>query len=44
VSAILEELRAMGGEEDGAGMARYGTNTDDVFGVSAYALRRTPHV
>ena len=40
VAAILTELRAMGSEKDRAGMARYGINTTDAFGVSVYELRQ----
>lgn len=37
---ILAELRALGSEADRAGMARYGINVDNAFGVSIYELRR----
>jgi len=40
VSAILAELRGMGSQRDRAGMARYGINIDNAFGVSIYELRR----
>jgi 3-methyladenine DNA glycosylase AlkD len=40
VNAILAELRAMGSEHDRAGMARYGINVEDSFGVSVYELRK----
>lgn len=40
VRALLDELRALGSEEDRAGMARYGINVDDAFGVSVYVLRK----
>jgi 3-methyladenine DNA glycosylase AlkD len=40
VPAILAELRAMGSERDRAGMARYGINVENAFGVSVYELRR----
>jgi 3-methyladenine DNA glycosylase AlkD len=40
VRAILEVLRGMGSEKNRAGMARYGINVDDAFGVSVYELRR----
>jgi 3-methyladenine DNA glycosylase AlkD len=39
VSALLSELRAMGSAKDRAGMARYGIDVADAFGVSVYALR-----
>lgn len=40
VKSILAELRAMGSERDRAGMARYGINVDNAFGVSIYELRK----
>lgn len=40
VVAILAGLRAMGTERDRAGMARYGINVDNAFGVSVYDLRK----
>jgi 3-methyladenine DNA glycosylase AlkD len=40
VRAILENLRGMGSEKNREGMARYGINVDDAFGVSVYELRR----
>lgn len=40
VRAILAELRGMGSERDRAGMARYGINVENAFGVSIYELRR----
>jgi len=40
VATLLAELRAMGSERDRAGMARYGINVDDAFGVSIYGLRK----
>ncbi len=40
VTAILRELRSMGSERDRAGMARYGINVADAFGVSIYELRK----
>ena len=40
VTGILAELRAMGGEKNRAGMARYGINVQDAFGVSVYELRK----
>jgi 3-methyladenine DNA glycosylase AlkD len=39
VPAILAELRGMGSERDRAGMARYGINVENAFGVSIYELR-----
>jgi 3-methyladenine DNA glycosylase AlkD len=40
VRAILAELKAMGSERDRAGMARYGINVANAFGVSVYELRK----
>ena len=40
VAEILAELRSMGSEKDRAGMARYGINVENAFGVSIYELRR----
>jgi 3-methyladenine DNA glycosylase AlkD len=40
VVGILAELRALGSAKDRAGMARYGINVDDAFGVSIYELRK----
>jgi 3-methyladenine DNA glycosylase AlkD len=40
VPALLEELRALGSAEAREGMARYGINVADAFGVSIYELRR----
>jgi 3-methyladenine DNA glycosylase AlkD len=40
VPAILAELRGMGSERNRAGMARYGINVENAFGVSVYELRR----
>lgn len=40
VPAILAELRSLGSARDRAGMARYGINVDDAFGVSVHVLRR----
>lgn len=40
VAATLVELRAMGSERDRAGMARYGINVENAFGVSIYELRK----
>ncbi len=37
--AILADLASLGSEEARSGMARYGINTADAFGVSIYALR-----
>jgi 3-methyladenine DNA glycosylase AlkD len=38
-AAVLEELAPLGSEEARAGMARYGINTADAFGVSIHVLR-----
>jgi 3-methyladenine DNA glycosylase AlkD len=40
VTRLLAELRAMGSERDRAGMARFGINVADAFGVSVVALRK----
>ncbi|MGZ8981891.1 MAG: DNA alkylation repair protein, partial [Burkholderiaceae bacterium] len=40
VKQILAELSAMGSAKDRAGMARYGINVENAFGVSVYELRR----
>lgn len=40
VPAILAELRRMGSERDRKGMARYGINVENAFGVSVYELRK----
>jgi 3-methyladenine DNA glycosylase AlkD len=40
IEAILAELRPLGSERDRAGMARYGINVENAFGVSIYELRR----
>jgi 3-methyladenine DNA glycosylase AlkD len=40
VVGILAELRGMGSAKDRAGMARYGINIDNAFGVSIYELRK----
>jgi 3-methyladenine DNA glycosylase AlkD len=40
VVAVLAELRAMGSERNRAGMARYGINVDNAFGVSVCELRK----
>jgi 3-methyladenine DNA glycosylase AlkD len=39
ISKILAELRSYGSERDRAGMARYGINVENAFGVSIYELR-----
>jgi 3-methyladenine DNA glycosylase AlkD len=40
VSSILAELRALGSARNRAGMARYGINVADAFGVSVNELRK----
>jgi 3-methyladenine DNA glycosylase AlkD len=40
VEQILAKLSAMGSAKDRAGMARYGINVENAFGVSVYELRR----
>ncbi len=40
VADILAELRALGSEKNRAGMARYGINVVDAFGVSINQLRK----
>lgn len=40
VAAILDDLRALGSEKNRAGMARYGINVENAFGVSIYELRK----
>ncbi len=40
IDAILAELQDMGSETNRAGMARYGINVDNAFGVSVYELRK----
>ncbi|MBK6809021.1 MAG: DNA alkylation repair protein [Sandaracinaceae bacterium] len=40
IEALLAELRSLGSEEDRAGMARYGINVDNAFGVSVRELRK----
>jgi 3-methyladenine DNA glycosylase AlkD len=40
IAGILAELRALGSEENRAGMARYGINVENAFGVSIYQLRK----
>lgn len=37
--AVLSELRALGSEENRAGMARFGINTEKAYGVSMIAMR-----
>lgn len=39
VDELLGELRGLGSERDRAGMARYGINVENAFGVSVYVLR-----
>jgi 3-methyladenine DNA glycosylase AlkD len=40
VADILIELQSLGSEKDRAGMARYGINVENAFGVSIYELRK----
>ncbi|MBM3496605.1 MAG: DNA alkylation repair protein, partial [Armatimonadetes bacterium] len=40
VASLLAEVRAMGSERNRAGMARYGINVSNAFGVSVNDLRR----
>jgi 3-methyladenine DNA glycosylase AlkD len=40
VPTILAELRGMGSKSDREGMARYGINVENAFGVSVYELRK----
>ncbi len=40
VTRLLADLRALGSERDRAGMARYGINVADAYGVSIYELRK----
>jgi 3-methyladenine DNA glycosylase AlkD len=40
ITEILAELRSLGSEKDRAGMARYGINVGNAFGVSVHELRR----
>jgi 3-methyladenine DNA glycosylase AlkD len=40
LSAVMDQLAAQASAESRAGMARYGINTDNAFGVSVYELRR----
>ena len=39
IAKILAELRSLGSDRDRAGMARYGINVQNAFGVSIYQLR-----
>jgi len=39
IAKILAELRSLGSDRDRAGMARYGINVQNAFGVSVYQLR-----
>jgi 3-methyladenine DNA glycosylase AlkD len=39
VESVLAELRALGSEENRAGMARFGINTGRAFGISMAAMR-----
>jgi len=40
VPTLIAKLRALGSKKDRAGMAHYGINVDDAFGVSIYELRK----
>ncbi|MCX6372099.1 MAG: DNA alkylation repair protein [Actinobacteria bacterium] len=40
LARVMDELAAQASEESRAGMARYGINVTDAFGVSVYELRR----
>lgn len=40
VDAIMAELRSLRSEHNRAGMARYGINVENAFGVSVYELRK----
>jgi len=40
VRAVLAQLRRAGSEKNRAGMARYGINVENAFGVSVYELRK----
>ncbi|MCC7178816.1 MAG: DNA alkylation repair protein [Acidobacteria bacterium] len=40
VKSLMAELRAMGSARNRAGMARYGINVDNAYGVSLYELRK----
>jgi len=44
LTAVMDELAAQASDESGAGMARYGINVANAFGVSVYELRRTARV
>ena len=41
--AVVRELRALGSEENRAGMARFGINTERAFGLSMATLRPFQH-
>ena len=43
VDAILADLRSLGSQENRAGMARFGINTEKAFGVSMAASRPLAH-
>jgi 3-methyladenine DNA glycosylase AlkD len=40
VRSLLAEVKAMGSDRNRAGMARYGINVENAFGVSIYELRK----
>jgi 3-methyladenine DNA glycosylase AlkD len=40
IADLLAELRSLGNAEHRVGMARYGINVEDAFGVSIYELRK----
>jgi len=44
LTAVMDELAAQASDESRAGMARYGINVANAFGVSVYELRRTARV
>ena len=44
LTAVMDELAAQASYESRAGMARYGINVANAFGVSVYELRRTARV
>jgi len=44
LTAVMDELAAQASDESGAGMARYGINVANAFGVSVYELRRMARV
>ena len=44
LGAVMDELAGMASEENRAGMARYGINVANAFGVSVYELRRMAKV